>query len=122
MSAKGRVENIGRRNCRNIGTTAEKFPYLLQKCKSERPNQVWNTDTAVAEHRAFVIGIVDLFSHKILAYNVVNTMDAFHCVETLKTAMGFYGKSEIFNSDQGNQFTSSEFVVELRTHDILINM
>ena len=58
----------------------EKFPYLLRKCKIERPNQVWSTDityTAVAGHRAFVIGIVDWFSRKVLAYNVVNTMDAF---------------------------------------------
>ena len=72
------------------------------------------TYTAVAGHRAFVIGIVDWFSRKVLAYNVVNTMDAFHCVETLKTAMDSYGKPEIFNSDQGSQFTSSEFVTELR--------
>ena len=59
----------------------EKFPYLLRKCKIERPNQVWSTDityTAVAGHRAFVIGIVDWFSRKVLAYNEVNTMDAFH--------------------------------------------
>ena len=54
--------------------------------------------------------------------NVVNTMDAFHCVETLKTAMDFYGKPEIFNSDQGSQFTSSEFIAELRTHGIQISM
>ena len=102
-----------------------KFPYLLRKCKIERPNQVWSTDityTAVAGHRAFVIGIVDWFSRKVLAYNVVNTMDAFHCVETLKTAMDFYGKPEIFNSDQGSQFTSSEFVTELRNHGIQISM
>lgn len=95
----------------------EKIPYLLRKCKTERLNQEWNTDityTAVARHRAFVIGIVDWFSRKVLAYNVVNTMDAFHCVETLKTAMDFYGKPEIFNSDQGSQFISSEFVAELR--------
>ena len=94
----------------------EKFPYLLRKCKIKRPNQVWSTGiiyTAVV-CRAFVIGIVDWFSRKVLAYNVVNTMDAFHCVETLKTAMDFYGKPEIFNSDQGSQFISSEFVAELR--------
>ena len=78
-----------------------KFPYLLRKCKIERPNQVWSTDityTAVAGHRAFVIGIVDWFSRKVLAYNVVNTMDAFHCVETLRMAVDSYGKPEIFNS------------------------
>ena len=64
----------------------EEFPYLLCKCKIERQNQVWSTDItymAVAGHRAFVIRIVDWFSRKILTYNVVNTMDAFHCVETM---------------------------------------
>lgn len=71
---------------------------------------------------AFVIGIVDWFSRKVLAYNVVNTMDAFHCVETLRMAVDSYGKPEIFNSDQGNQFTSSEFMAELRDHGILISI
>lgn len=92
----------------------EKFPYLLRKCKIEPPNQVWSTDiscTAIAGHRAFVIGIVDWFSHKVLAYNVVNTMDAFHCAETLKMAVDSYGKPEIFNSDQGSQFTSFELKI-----------
>ena len=73
-----------------------KFPYLLRKCKIERPNQVWSTDityTAVAGHRAFVIGIVDWFSRKILAYKVVNTMDAFHCIETLKMPVEFLWKT-----------------------------
>ena len=103
----------------------EKFPYLLRKLKIERPNQVWATDityTAVAGHRAFVIGIVDLFSRKVMAYNVVNTMDAYHCVETLQTAVERFGVPEIFNSDQGSQFTSSEFTDELRRHSIRISM
>ena len=63
----------------------EKIPYLLRQCKIKRPNQVWSTDItyrAAAGHRAFVLGIVDKFSRKVLAYNLVNTMDAFHCVET----------------------------------------
>ena len=97
----------------------EQFPYLLRKCKIGRPNQVWSTDityTAVAGHRAFVTRIVDWFTRK------VNTMDAFHCVETLKMAVDSYGKPEIFNSDQGSQFTSSEFVAELRNHGIQISM
>ena len=103
----------------------EKFSYFLRKCKIERPNQVWSTDNAyleVAGHRAFVIGIIDWFSRKVLAYNVANTMDAFHCVETLKMAVDSYGKPEIFNSDQGSQFTSSEFVAKLRAHGIQISM
>ena len=53
---------------------------------------------------------------------LVNTMNAFHCVETLKMVVNSYGKPEIFNSDQGSQFTSSEFVTELRAHGIQISM
>ena len=103
----------------------EKLPYLLHKYKIERSNQVGSTDityTAVAGRRAFVIGIVDWFSRKVLAYNVVNTMDAFYCVETLKAAIDSYGKPEISNSDQGGQFTSSEFVAKLRIHGIQISI
>jgi len=103
----------------------EKFPYLLRKFPIERPNQVWATDityAAVAGHRAFVIGIVDLFSRKVMAYNVVHTMDACHCVETLQEAVLHYGKPEIFNSDQGSQFTSAEFIHELREYGIRISM
>lgn len=103
----------------------EKFPYLLRGVKIERSNQVWATDityTAVAGHRAFVIGIIDLFSRKVMSYNVVNTMDAYHCVETLREAICRHGHPEIFNSDQGSQFTSSEFVSELKAHNIRISM
>ena len=76
----------------------KKFPYLLKGLKIDYLNQVWSTDityTAVDGHRAFVIGIVDWFSRKLMAYNVVNTMDAFHCVETLRMAIERFGKPEI---------------------------
>lgn len=66
--------------------------------------------------------IVDWFSRKVMAYNVVNTMDAFHCVDTLRMAVERFGKPEIFNSDQGSQFTSSEFVGELRNYGVKISM
>ena len=102
-----------------------KFPYLLRGLKIDHRNQVWSTDityTTVNGHRAFVIGIVDWFSRKLMAYNVVNTMDAFHCVETLKMAIERHGKPEIFNSDQGSQFTSEEFVSKLERRGILISM
>ena len=79
------------------------------------------TYTAVDGHRAFVIGIVDWFSRKLMAYNVVNTIDAFHCVETLRMAIERLGKPEIFNSDQGSQFTSDEFIKELQNNGIHVN-
>ena len=74
--------------------------------KAENKPYTESTDityTAVDGHRAFVIGVVDWFSRKLMAYNVVNTMDAFHCVETLRIAIERFGKPEIFNADQGSQ-------------------
>ena len=102
-----------------------KFPYLLCGLKIDHRNQVWSTDiayTAVDGRRAFVIGIVDWFSRKLMAYSVVNAMDAVHCVETLRTAIARYGRPEIFNSDQGSQFTSEEFIAELERQGIQISM
>jgi putative transposase len=103
----------------------EKFPYLLREVLITRPNQVWATDityTAVNGCRAFVIAIIDLFSRKVMAYTVVNTMDTFHCIEVLNMALRRYGRPEIFNSDQGSQFTSREFIAVLRDHNIRISM
>ena len=73
-------------------------------------------------HRAFVIAIVDLYSRKNMAYSVVNTMDTLHCVETFQLAVSRYGVPEIFNSDQGSQFTSREFTDELKKLGIAISM
>jgi len=103
----------------------KKYPYLLKNVTITHPNQAWATDityTAVAGGRAYVIGIIDLYSRKVLAYNVVNTMDGIHCVETLRMAVRRYGVPEIFNSDQGSQFTSSDFVTELEHYKIKISM
>ena len=103
----------------------EKYPYLLRKLPITRSNQVWATDityTAVAGHRAFVIAIIDLFSRKVLAYSVTNTMDTVHCIETLNIALSKYGTPEIFNSDQGSQFTSREFTETLKSNGIRISM
>jgi putative transposase len=103
----------------------EKFPYLLRNTEIERPNHVWSTDityTAVDGKRAFVIAILDWFSRRVLSYNVTNTMDTFHCVETLETAIRFHGLPDIFNSDQGSQFTSREFTNLLKEKEVRISM
>lgn len=103
----------------------EKYPYLLKDLLITRPNQVWATDityTAVSRHRVFVIAVIDLYSRKVMAYNVVNTMDAAHCVETLETAVRRHGIPEIFNSDQGSQFTSQAFTGELKKLGVRISM
>ena len=103
----------------------EVYPYLLKDLKIDHSNQVWATDityTKVSGCKAFVIAIIDLYSRKTLAYNVVNTMDTYSCVETLLLAMTRYGIPEIFNSDQGSQFTSKEFTDELKAYGIRISM
>ena len=99
----------------------EVYPYLLKDLKIDHSNQVWATDityTKVSGCKAFVIAIIDLYSRKTLSYNVVNTMDTYSCVETLLLAMTRYGIPEIFNSDQGSQFTSKEFTDELKAYGI----
>ena len=76
----------------------EVYPYLLKDLKIDHSNQVWATDityTKVSGCKAFVIAIIDLYSRKTLAYNVVNTMDTYSCVETLLLAMTRYGIPEI---------------------------
>ena len=101
------------------------YPYLLRDLRIDHSNQVWTTDityTKVSGCRAFVIAIIDLYSRNNLAYNVVNTMDAYSCIETLLLAMTRYGIPEIFNSDQGSQFTSKEFTDVLKEYGVKISM
>ena len=101
------------------------YPYLLRSVKVERPDQVWATDiTYIPMARGFVylVAIVDWFSRRVLAHRVSITMDADFCVEALEEAIERYGKPEIFNSDQGSQFTSGEFTGVLLRDEIAISM
>ena len=101
------------------------YPYLLRGLKVDRPNQVWATDlTYIPMARGFVylVAVVDWFSRRVLSHRVSITMDADFCVEALQEAMAKYGKPEIFNSDQGSQFTSEAFTDVLKAHEIDISM
>ena len=101
------------------------YPYLLRDVKIERINQVWSTDityTKVNGNKAFVIAIIDWHSRMVLAHKTVNTMDTYHCIEVLEMAISKFGKPEIFNSDQGSQFTSKAFTDELKKRGIRISM
>ena len=87
------------------------FPYLLRKLTVTRPNQVWATDiTYIPMARGFVYlaAVVDWFSRKVLAWRVSITLDAAFCIEAVEEAIARYGRPEIFNTDQGSQFTSTE--------------
>ena len=101
------------------------YPYLLRKLPVTRPNQVWAMDiTYIPMARGFVYltAVVDWFSRKVLAWRVSITMEADFCVEALEEALARFGKPEIFNTDQGSQFTSLDFTQVLKDHQIAISM
>lgn len=90
-----------------------------------RPNQVWATDISyipMARGFVYLVAIVDWFSRKVLAWRVSITMEADLCVEALEEALARYGKPEIFNTDQGSQFTSHAFSSVLHREEIAISM
>lgn len=101
------------------------YPYLLRDLVIDRPNQVWATDiTYVPMHRGFMylIAIMDWHSRKVLSWRVSNTMDVDFCLEALDEAIRIHGCPELFNTDQGSQFTSNIFTGKLEEHGIKISM
>jgi putative transposase len=101
------------------------YPYLLRGMAIERPNQVWSTDiTYIRLARGFVylVAVIDWYSRKVLAWRVSNTLDSGFCVDCLEQALQAYGNPEIFNSDQGCQFTSEAFTDVLKAQGIDISM
>jgi putative transposase len=103
----------------------EVYPYLLRDLVIDRPNQVWCADiTYISMQRGYLylVAIMDWASRKVLAWRLSNTMDTDFCIEALEEALGKYGKPEIFNSDQGSQFTSPRFTRILKEANIKISM
>jgi putative transposase len=101
------------------------YPYLLRGVDVVRPNQVWSTDiTYIRLPHGFVylVAIIDWYSRKVLSWRLSNSMDATFCVECLEAAIQQYGAPEVFNSDQGTQFTSTCFTSVLVEHGIAISM
>jgi putative transposase len=101
------------------------YPYLLRDLPITRPNQVWCTDiTYIPMRRGFLylVAIMDWYSRKVLSWRLSNTMDAGFCVEALKDALARNGPPEIFNSDQGSQFTSTDFTEVLLDAKVKISM
>jgi putative transposase len=101
------------------------YPYLLRGVEVERPNQVWSTDvTYIRLARGFVylVAIIDWYSRRVLSWRISNSMDASFCVDCLEEALRVHGKPEIFNSDQGSQFTSHAFTGALKREQIAISM
>jgi putative transposase len=101
------------------------YPYLLRDVVIERVNQVWSTDITyipLAHGFAYLVAIVDWCSRKVLGWRISNTLDAGFCVDCLRQALADFGMPEVFNSDQGCQFTSEAFTGVLKDHDIAISM
>jgi putative transposase len=100
-------------------------PYLLSGLVIDRPNQVWAADLTylpMAHGLQYLVAIIDVYSRKALSWRVSNTMTPEFCVEALEEALRVHGKPEIFNTDQGSQFTSEDWTGVLDAADVKISM
>jgi putative transposase len=101
------------------------YPYLLGGLTIERANQVWCSDVTyipMAKGFLYLVVIMDWASRAVLAWRLSNTLGADFCVEALEEALVRYGRPEIFNTDQGSQFTSDNFTGTLKRHEVTISM
>jgi len=101
------------------------YPYLLRDITIDRPNQVWCADISYIPMRRgflYLVAIMDWATRKVLSWRLSNTMEADFCVAALEEALDRYGKPEIFNTDQGSQFTSDDFTGALKSANIRISM
>jgi len=91
----------------------------------DRVNQVWSTDITfipMAHGFVYLVAVMDWYSRRVLSWRVSNTLDTSFCIEALEEAIENYGVPEIFNTDQGSQFTSDDFTSVLKENDIRISM
>jgi putative transposase len=101
------------------------YPYLLRDIEVTYPNQAWAIDITyipMAKGFLYLVAIIDWYSRKVLSWRLSNTMDTGFCIEALEEALQYYDPPDIFNSDQGSQFTSTEFTEKLLEHTIRISM
>jgi len=101
------------------------YPYLLRGVPVVRPNQVWSTDITyirLAHGFVYLVAIIDWYSRRVLSWRLSNSMEAVFCVDCLEDALRVHGKPEVFNSDQGAQFTSTAFTDVLKREGIVISM
>jgi putative transposase len=126
LMAKMGVEALYRKpNTSKKGPGHKIYPYLLRNLTIDRPNQVWAADiTYIPMRRGFVylVAVVDWFSRKVLSWRVSNTLTTDFCLDAVREAIHRYGTPEVFNTDQGSQFTSSDFTTLIKDHGIKISM
>ena len=101
------------------------YPYLLRGLTISRPNQVWAADITyipLARGSAYLVAIMDWHSRRVLSWRLSNTLDASFCIEAIQEALSRFRRPEIFNSDQGSQFTSADFTAVLLAAGVKISM
>ncbi len=101
------------------------YPYLLRGVTITRPNQVWAADITyipMARGFAYLVAIIDWYSRRVLAWRLSNTLATGFCLEAVQEALGRFGQPDIFNTDQGAQFTAEDFTARLRHRGIKISM
>jgi len=101
------------------------YPYLLRTLEVTRPGQVYATDITyipMAKGFVYLVAVIDWHSRKVLSHRISNTLDVDFCVEALREAIDVHGAPEIFNTDQGSQFTSEAFTNVLKEHGVKISM
>jgi putative transposase len=114
-----------KRNLSKRNSEHKTYPYLLRNLPITHIDQVWATDITyinMEKGTAYLLAIIDLYSRKILSWRISNTMSTEFCIEALEEALEIYGPPEIFNTDQGSQFTSDKFTRILLDKDIKISM
>ncbi len=106
-------------------TQHKKYPYLLSGMVIDHVNQIWACDITYLRLKRGVVylaAIIDIFSRKVLSWRISNTLDRSFCIEALNEAISKYERPEIFNTDQGSQFTSTEFTKVLLDNNVTISM
>jgi putative transposase len=125
MRLLGLVAIYQRPNTSKAAAAHKTYPYLLGGLSIERINQVWCADVTyipMAKGFLYLVAVMDWHSRAVLAWRFSNTLGADFCVEALEEALARFGRPEIFNTDQGGQFTSEEFTSVLKRHEIAISM
>ena len=115
-----------KRNLSKSKKSEEKYPYLLKDLKIDKANQVWSSDITYirigSKGYVYLVGIMDIYSRKILNWRLSNSLNVEFLKECFSEAIEKYGIPDIFNSDQGSQYTSEKFTKLLKYYKILISM
>jgi putative transposase len=125
MLLMGIVAMVPRPNTSNPAPEHKKYPYLLRHLAILWPNQVWAADITyipMARGFGYLVAIIDWFSRRVLAWRLSNSLDTGFCIEALEEALENFGPPEVFNTDQGCQFTSDDFTKPLLDRGVKVSM